>query len=316
MTYLETMQEMFYEERKGKVYGNWEVIKVEYDKERKKQLWTLRCVKCGREKQTYWGKDLAKGKNKGTCKCDVIERQRIRKEKEMEERRVRKATKIRATDHVLYSIWRGIKARCNNPNDKDYKNYGARGITMCEEWKNDFWKFVEWGEEAGYLRGLTIDRVDNNKGYSPDNCVWADRARQQKNKRNVKTFIGMTIPDLCKEQGLNNKLIYSQIKKGKSLSEAFNYAMTQKYENECRKKCKEHGIRYETVKRRMKEKGLSFEEAVSYKGKICKYYFEYNGERKSLNEWCKIYNITAPAVIYRMKKRGMSFEQALTAPKE
>lgn len=85
------------------------------------------------------------------------------------------------TDHPFYHTWASMKKRCNNPNYHAYKNYGGRGIKVCEEWQSDFWQFVEdMGERP---RGYTLEREDNDKGYSPDNCIWASRKAQIKNRR-------------------------------------------------------------------------------------------------------------------------------------
>lgn len=83
----------------------------------------------------------------------------------------------------LYHIWNGLSGRCLNEKNKDYPNYGGRGITVCDEWRNPG-NFLNWAFLSGYNVGLTLDRIDVNKGYSPDNCRWVTPARQQRNKRN------------------------------------------------------------------------------------------------------------------------------------
>ena len=70
----------------------------------------------------------------------------------------------------LYGVWCSMKARCNNPNTKSYKNYGGRGIKVCDEWQNNFKSFYEWAINNGYKEGLEIDRIDNNGNYEPNNC--------------------------------------------------------------------------------------------------------------------------------------------------
>ena len=81
-----------------------------------------------------------------------------------------------------YHVWHDIKQRCLNPNNKAYKNYGARGITICKEWENPK-NFCEWAFNNGYKEGLSIDRIDVNGNYEPSNCRWVDMETQQRNKR-------------------------------------------------------------------------------------------------------------------------------------
>lgn len=81
-----------------------------------------------------------------------------------------------------YEIWENMKQRCYNPKCPMYNYYGGRGITICEEWKNHPEAFVNWALQNGYAEKLTIDRIDNSKGYSPDNCRWVDRKTQSLNR--------------------------------------------------------------------------------------------------------------------------------------
>ena len=84
----------------------------------------------------------------------------------------------------LYKVWSGIKQRCFNPNSNRYKNYGGRGISICDEWKNSFETFCKWALENGYKEGLSIDRIDHEKDYDPSNCRWTDEITQQNNRTN------------------------------------------------------------------------------------------------------------------------------------
>lgn len=85
----------------------------------------------------------------------------------------------------LYRIWANIKTRCTNENDPHYERYGGRGITVCDEWKNDFKAFYDWSMSNGYADDLTIDRINNNGNYEPSNCRWVTIKEQNQNKRNV-----------------------------------------------------------------------------------------------------------------------------------
>lgn len=105
----------------------------------------------------------------------------------------------------LYRIWADIRHRCTNPSYKRYKDYGGRGIDICDDWKNSPEKFIKWAINNGYkynptynnINTLSIDRIDNNKGYSPNNCKWATRYEQQHNQRikkqNTSGFNGVSL---------------------------------------------------------------------------------------------------------------------------
>ena len=86
----------------------------------------------------------------------------------------------------LYMLWSNIRYRCNNPKSKDYHKYGGRGITVCDEWNRSYQAFYLWAMENGYCDGLQIDRIDNEKGYSPDNCRFVTPKVNSNNRRNSK----------------------------------------------------------------------------------------------------------------------------------
>lgn len=106
----------------------------------------------------------------------------------------------------LYNIYNNMKQRCTNKNNERYKDYGGRGIVVCNEWLDSFQTFHDWAMENGYKEGLTLDRVNNNKDYSPDNCHWADIKAKNRNKRSNRniTINGEThcLKEWCEILGL------------------------------------------------------------------------------------------------------------------
>ena len=105
---------------------------------------------------------------------------------------IKRNTSHGLSKHPLYKKWKDMKARCYNVNNKEYKNYGERGITICEEWEDNFLTFYNWSTSNGYKDGLTIDRINVNGNYSPENCRWNTMKEQSNNRRNT---IYMTVND-------------------------------------------------------------------------------------------------------------------------
>ena len=120
-------------------------------------------------------------------------------------------------DRNLYIAWKNIKERCYNPNSPNFKHYGGRGIFVCDKWKANFKEFQQWSVENGYKKGFSIDRIDNDKGYSPDNCRWVSKKEQANNKRNnhFLTYQGktQTISQWAEEIGVSRELISRRINK-------------------------------------------------------------------------------------------------------
>jgi hypothetical protein len=126
--------------------------------------------------------------------------------------------------HPLYSTWRGIKSRCYNKNNPSYHRYGGRGITVCERWQHDFHIFVsDMGERPV---GYTIERIDNNLGYSPENCKWATMKEQLLNRHNtvLLTIEGKVYKatELAEIVGMKTDSIIDRAKKGLSLNDILN----------------------------------------------------------------------------------------------
>ena len=129
----------------------------------------------------------------------------------------------------LTNIYLHMIDRCYNPNSKAYKNYGARGITICEEWyiprKRKGKVFKKWALENGYAEDLTIDRIDVNKGYCPENCRWISRELQNNNKRNNRYITykekTQTIAQWGRELGISPKTIAYRLEKNYLLDKVF-----------------------------------------------------------------------------------------------
>lgn len=203
------------EEWAGKRYGHLTIIGYENKK------FICRCD-CGgecRAKPSY----LFNGKMK-TCgyNCPHHQEQYDRRSKER-----------------LYSVWHGMIDRCYNPNSTGYKTYGGRGITVCDEWKNDFWAFNRWGIENGYQEGLSIDRIDCDGNYEPSNCRWATTQMQRDNQHDPYTFTPkpnsfkrrtakrhevfgekLTMQQIVEKYGKSEPLIRYRLKIGMTLEDA------------------------------------------------------------------------------------------------
>jgi len=131
-----------------------------------------------------------------------------------------------------YAVWYAMIQRCTNPNNKDFKYYGARGITVNPRWKNVS-NFVE--DMGNPEEGLTLDRIDNNKGYEKDNCKWSTRYEQSNNKRDVEhiSFMGrkQSLLSWCRELNLNYDNTHDRITRlGWDIERALNTPTKQEFE--------------------------------------------------------------------------------------
>lgn len=167
---------MNYSELIGKQFGRLTVIKqIESLNHRSRFLCSC---ECGNTKKVL-GQNLLSGHVK-SCGClhSEISRKRIEKYNSSDGREAHGQAKTR-----LYAIWEGMKTRCNKKNHHTFKNYGGRGIKICPEWANSYISFRDWSLANGYADNLSIDRIDVNGDYCPENCRWTDASTQAMNKR-------------------------------------------------------------------------------------------------------------------------------------
>lgn len=157
----------------GQRFGKLVVLSRAENDKTKHTRWLCQCD-CGNTKIVH-GCSLKRGLTQ-SCGC---------LQKEIFGENARKIhTTHGKTNTRLFNIWGRMKDRCYNEKHLHYKNYGGRGIIVCNEWKNDFQTFYDWAINNGYFKNLTLDRIDNNGNYEPNNCHWVTSKQQSRNKRN------------------------------------------------------------------------------------------------------------------------------------
>ena len=184
----------------GKRFGKLVAIEAVGRDKHRYVVWRCKCD-CGKECIVSAG-NIKKTKSCGCWNTEAI---------------IMRNTSHGGSQSKLYKVWASIKQRCSNSKNKRYKDYGGRGITLCDEWK-DFEPFKEWALENGYREGLQLDRVDNNKGYSPNNCRFVEAKENCRNKRD-NVFITVenktgTISEWAEMSGIPAKAISKRLKAG------------------------------------------------------------------------------------------------------
>ena len=124
-------------------------------------------------------------------------------------------------DRELRIRYKGMMSRCYNENSCNYKWYGGKGIAVCDEWRNDFLNFRDWALENGYSKELTLDRIDGEKDYCPENCRWITWERQQNNKSNNHIVIingeQYSMSDASKKLNMNYFALRSHLRRHKNV---------------------------------------------------------------------------------------------------
>ena len=193
----------------GKKFGNLTVL--EFDHKDRHYHRYYKCVcDCGNETIVNES-NLKRGLSK-SCGCGII-KALIHRNKYAPRKDHHKYK-----DYSLYRVWIGIKKRCFSKTEPAYPDYGGRGITVCDEWKNDYEKFLQWSLENGYKKGLTIDRIDNNGNYEPSNCRWATMREQAQNtsRNHFITHNGerKCIAEWCRELNIRTSTFCQRMKNG------------------------------------------------------------------------------------------------------
>lgn len=226
----------------------------------------------------------------------------------------------------LYHVWLSMRARCNNPNDKGYQNYGGRGIKVCNEW-NDYKNFKTWAYENGYKEdsGLSIDRIDVNGNYEPNNCRWATIKQQANNtRRNVYLTIDgekKSVPEWAEIYGVNQETVRRRVRELgwdpiKALTEPLYYGDVYEYNGESHLLSEWSnilGIEVGTLKTRI-DRGWPIDKVFSTPTGKSVIKIEHDGETHTLHEWADIFGMNYITLSKRIREQGMSLEEAVSKP--
>lgn len=191
---------------KGMKFGRWTVLCLDETPHKGKACyWVCQC-ECGTIRSVR-GDGLVNGTSKS---CGCLKR-------EISAINVSKNHKHKMSGTRIYHEWQSMKDRCFNENNSRWSRYGGRGITVCDGWKNDFQTFYDWAIANGYQDDLTLDRIDNDGNYCPENCRWATQVEQGRNRRtNIEITIGnstRTLTEWCEIFQIDYKAAYARYKR-------------------------------------------------------------------------------------------------------
>ena len=190
------------------------------------------CKTCGKEviKKSCDSKAYFLKKKYCSVECAGLSLRKIKTKtdeqiKKEDRRKFREGYCKRGKCHPLYDVWRNMKRRCYYKNSKCYKNYGGRGIIVCDEWLSDFNIFLKWALENKWKKGLTIDRINNDGNYEPSNCKWSTMHEQLLNRRNNHFIVykgkRKTISEWSKILGIHKSTLSRRIEMWNDIDKAF-----------------------------------------------------------------------------------------------
>lgn len=237
----------------GDVFGNWTVLEISPKTVNYHKRFICKCV-CGKIKEIDAYNVLSGKSTSCGCVRDLKTKTRM--------------TKHGMTKTPIHNIWCGMRERCYNSNHHAYKDYGGRGIVVCDEWNDDFMNFYQWSIENGYKKGLSIDRIDVNGNYEPTNCRWADTKTQCNNTR-------------------------------------YNIMITYQDKTQSLKLwCEELNLNYDMIRARWgnpswKDKSI---EEILFTPNQKQILITYNNETHTISEWSKITNIRHNVIFDRWQK--------------
>lgn len=190
----------------GNKYGRLTVVGLSPKKSGRKSFWVCKCL-CGNEHLVR--SDSLKSGNVQSCGC---------LKKEQDKDNLTKNHRHKESHTHLHNTWLRMKARVSNRNNKRYERYGGRGITMCDDWFNSYESFRDWAKANGYNENFTIERVDVNGNYEPNNCTWIPFA-EQANNRTTTIWVEwegrkQNIAQWAKELGFNRGTLYDRYHRG------------------------------------------------------------------------------------------------------
>lgn len=221
----------------------------------------------------------------------------------------------------LKSIYNGMRLRCYNENNVNYKYYGGKGVTICDEWLLSFENFFDWAINNGYNENLTIDRIDSEKEYSPDNCKWSTKKEQAYNRSiSVKLTLNgrtMYMTEWAEELEIDKKILSWRYNNGWSDEEILTRPRDYK-ENKLTLNGETHsmsewsritGIKVATISARIRD-GWSVEDTLTKKPNDRAIRITYNNKTKKLKEWAEYLGVPKSRLSNRYT-RGWTDEEII-----